>query len=167
MLEIASSQCAILSAILLFEDSDEHGSRARRAIHRGSPYAIRRQASCSPGCPRLGRVQHWEGSGSRAVEKSRSPDASVAKDTKPPDPIAIAPLAGHNRAREEESKNPLKLSEKLSQAAAVHAKDMAEHQTLDHKGSDKSPSPTASNGWDILTSWWARISLKGKRPSRK
>ena len=32
----------------------------------------------------------------------------------------------------------LKLSEKLTQAAAAHAKDMAEHQTLDHTGSDKS-----------------------------
>jgi uncharacterized protein YkwD len=61
-----------------------------------------------------------------------------AKNAKPPDPIAAALLAAHNRVREGAEHAPFKLSEKLSEAAAAHAKDMAEHSTLDHTGSDKS-----------------------------
>ena len=55
-----------------------------------------------------------------------------------PDPIGVGSLAAHNRERKKEGRDPLKLSEKLSQAALVHAKDMAEHHKLDHTGSDKS-----------------------------
>ena len=73
-----------------------------------------------------------------SVDKSQTGGARVTKDAKPSDPIAVALLAGHNRERERAGKGLLKLSEKLSQAAAVHAKDMAEHETLDHTGSDKS-----------------------------
>ena len=72
-------------------------------------------------------------------EPVESPRASSGEKTRSrPDPIAAALLAAHNREREKEGKGPLKLSEKLSQAAAAHAKDMAEHHTLDHTGSDKS-----------------------------
>jgi uncharacterized protein YkwD len=72
------------------------------------------------------------------VEKSKGGRPSAAKDEKPVDPIAAALLAAHNRVREAEGKAPLALSEKLCQAAAVHAKDMADHRTPDHVGSDKS-----------------------------
>ncbi len=72
----------------------------------------------------------------------RNPDSKEkpvqSKSEKPVDPTASALLAAHNREREKESLPPLKLSEKLTQAALVHAKDMAEHHTLDHTGSDKS-----------------------------
>ena len=61
-----------------------------------------------------------------------------AKTEKPPDPTASALLAAHNLEREKEGREPLKLSEKLSQAALAHAKDMAKQQKLDHTGSDKS-----------------------------
>ena len=64
--------------------------------------------------------------------------AGVTKAGKPPDPIAAALLSAHNLERKKEGKGPLKLSEKLSQAAATHAKDMAEHKKLDHTGTDKS-----------------------------
>ena len=47
-------------------------------------------------------------------------------------------LAAHNREREIEHVAPLKLSRTLCKSAAVHARDMAEHQMLDHKGSDGS-----------------------------
>ena len=73
-----------------------------------------------------------------SVAKSKPGGASGAKAAKPLDPIAVALLAGHNREREKAEKGLLKLSEKLLQAASVHAKDMAEHETLDHTGSDKS-----------------------------
>jgi uncharacterized protein YkwD len=73
-----------------------------------------------------------------SVEKSKTGGASATKDAKRSDPIAVALLAGHNREREKAGHGLLKLSEKLTQAAAIHAKDMAEHETLDHTGSDKS-----------------------------
>jgi uncharacterized protein YkwD len=72
------------------------------------------------------------------VEKSKSAGARAAKGEKPVDPIAAALLEAHNRVRENDGKAPLKLSEKLSEAAAAHAKDMAEHHTGGHVGSDKS-----------------------------
>jgi uncharacterized protein YkwD len=61
-----------------------------------------------------------------------------SKSGNPVDPTASALLAAHNREREKEGRPPLTLSEKLTQAALVHAKDMAEHHELDHTGSDKS-----------------------------
>ncbi len=72
------------------------------------------------------------------VEKAKKSDAGVAKSVKLPDKIVIALLAAHNEERKKESLGPLKLSDKLSQAAAAHAKDMVEHHKLDHTGSDKS-----------------------------
>jgi uncharacterized protein YkwD len=47
-------------------------------------------------------------------------------------------LAAHNLERKKEGREPLKFSRKLADAAMAHAKDMAEHHTLDHTGSDKS-----------------------------
>ncbi len=71
-------------------------------------------------------------------EPGKAVGVRPAKNAPPPDPIATALLAIHNREREKAGHGVLKLSEKLSQAALAHAKDMAEHQTLDHTGSDKS-----------------------------
>ena len=54
------------------------------------------------------------------------------------DPAVDALLAAHNRERKHEQKGPLKLSPKLCESARVHARDMAKHHKLDHKGSDGS-----------------------------
>ncbi len=60
------------------------------------------------------------------------------KTAKPVDPIASELLAAHNAERKKEGLEPLQLSEKLTRAALLHAKDMAEHHKLDHTGTDKS-----------------------------
>ena len=60
------------------------------------------------------------------------------KDGKTTRPNGLALLAAHNLERKKDRPGPLKLSEKLSQAAMAHAKDMAKQQKLDHTGSDKS-----------------------------
>jgi uncharacterized protein YkwD len=51
---------------------------------------------------------------------------------------AAALLAAHNRERKKEGRPPFVLSAKLTAAAVVHAKDMAEHQKQSHTGSDGS-----------------------------
>jgi uncharacterized protein YkwD/dienelactone hydrolase len=73
-----------------------------------------------------------------AIAQGKNGTAKQSKVPKPPDSIAAALLSAHNIERKKEGKAPLKLSEKLSLAALAHAKDMAEHHTLDHTGSDKS-----------------------------
>jgi uncharacterized protein YkwD len=62
----------------------------------------------------------------------------AAADDKTVDPSAGPLLAAHNRERSKRELEPLKLSDKLCKAAAVHARDMADHRTLEHKGSDGS-----------------------------
>jgi uncharacterized protein YkwD len=47
-------------------------------------------------------------------------------------------LTAHNRERKLEKLAPLTLSPKLCESAGVHARDMAQHHTLDHTGSDHS-----------------------------
>jgi uncharacterized protein YkwD len=54
------------------------------------------------------------------------------------DPLVDALLVAHNRARKLEHKGPFTLSPKLCESAMVHARDMAKHHKLDHKGSDRS-----------------------------
>jgi uncharacterized protein YkwD len=54
------------------------------------------------------------------------------------DPAVDALLVAHNRERKQEKLGPLKLSPKLCEATAIHARDMAKHQKLDHTGSDGS-----------------------------
>ena len=54
------------------------------------------------------------------------------------DPAVDALLDAHNRERQQHQKGPLTLSPKLCESAAAHARDMARHQKLDHKGSDGS-----------------------------
>ncbi len=51
---------------------------------------------------------------------------------------AAALLAAHNRERDKHGRRPLKLSAKLTLAAALHARDMAKRQKLEHKGADGS-----------------------------
>ncbi len=67
--------------------------------------------------------------------------AAAAQKHKPVDPIAAALLAAHNRERKKAKLGPLSLSPELCAAALTHAKDMAQHHKLDHKGSDGSTSP--------------------------
>jgi uncharacterized protein YkwD len=62
----------------------------------------------------------------------------AAGDEKTADPTLAPLLAAHNRERAKEKLEPLKLSDKLCKAAAVHARDMAVHKTLEHQGSDGS-----------------------------
>jgi uncharacterized protein YkwD len=54
------------------------------------------------------------------------------------DPVVDALVAAHNLERKHEKLGPLKLSPLLCESAKVHAKDMASHHKLDHKGSDGS-----------------------------
>jgi uncharacterized protein YkwD len=64
--------------------------------------------------------------------------AGPAGPDKSTEGTAASLLAAHNQERKKQSRAPLALSAKLSVAAAAHAKDMAQHHTLDHTGSDKS-----------------------------
>ena len=56
------------------------------------------------------------------------------------DAIVEQLVEGHNKERAKEGLPPLKLDPQLVEAAKVHAKDMAEHQTMSHDGSDGSTS---------------------------
>jgi uncharacterized protein YkwD len=47
-------------------------------------------------------------------------------------------MAAHNRERANQGRRPLKLSAKLIEAAALHARDMAKRQKLEHKGANGS-----------------------------
>ena len=49
-----------------------------------------------------------------------------------------AVVEAHNRERKEAGLPPVKASAKLQAAAQAHARDMAEHEKMDHKGSDGS-----------------------------
>jgi len=78
--------------------------------------------------------------GAQATKPTKQSDrkAGATKPAKPIDPIATALLAAHNRERKKEKREPLALSPELCAAAVVHAKDMAAHHTMNHKGSDGS-----------------------------
>jgi uncharacterized protein YkwD len=62
----------------------------------------------------------------------------AAADDKPVDPTLASLLAAHNRERAKEKLEPFALSDKLCKAATLHARDMVDHQTLEHTGSDGS-----------------------------
>lgn len=49
-----------------------------------------------------------------------------------------AVVEAHSRERKEAGLPPLKASTKLQAAAQAHARDMAEHEKMNHKGSDRS-----------------------------
>jgi len=52
--------------------------------------------------------------------------------------LAKALIAAHNREREKAGLSALKASEKLTEAATLHAKDMATHEKMAHEGTDGS-----------------------------
>jgi uncharacterized protein YkwD len=54
------------------------------------------------------------------------------------DPVIAQLVEAHNKERAKENLPPLKLEAKLSEAALIHAKDMAEHELMGHDGSDGS-----------------------------
>ncbi|HEX8202724.1 MAG TPA: CAP domain-containing protein, partial [Isosphaeraceae bacterium] len=66
------------------------------------------------------------------------PAEAPAPEPAAPDPMAPALLERHNRERAEAKKPPLALDAKLSAAARIHARDMAEHGKMAHEGSDGS-----------------------------
>ena len=84
----------------------------------------------------------------------------------PVDPLADALLAAHNHERDKEHVAPLKLSRTLCQSAAVHVRDMANHQTLDHKGSDGSTVADGSKRPATHLCGWAKILPMARRASR-
>ncbi|MEO6807796.1 MAG: CAP domain-containing protein [Isosphaeraceae bacterium] len=63
-------------------------------------------------------------------------------DDDAPEPVdselVTALIAAHNRERAKADLPPLKANAMLKTAAKGHAKDMAEHETMTHEGSDKS-----------------------------
>jgi uncharacterized protein YkwD len=75
---------------------------------------------------------------------------TFAQDTKPKAPAQPAEpaladdktlqdlIAAHNKVRAEEKLPPLTANARLTEAARRHARDMAEHQEMTHKGSDGS-----------------------------
>ena len=54
------------------------------------------------------------------------------------DPVLAELVEAHNKERAKEGLPPLKSDPKLTQAALVHARDMAEHGKMAHEGSDGS-----------------------------
>jgi uncharacterized protein YkwD len=133
---MALSSCALASSNSLLEEERLPSDSDQIIEGLTMPFVVKRVAL-------LGAIV-WVGTSlvcaqdERPVEKARTGGTKVTKDAKPPDPIVVGLLDGHNRERAKESKAPLVLSEKLSEAAAIHAKDMAERHKLDHTGSDKS-----------------------------
>jgi len=63
---------------------------------------------------------------------------SCGRADEPADSVADLLLIAHNRERMHEHLAPLKLSPKLCESAKVHVRDMANHQKLDHNGTDGS-----------------------------
>jgi uncharacterized protein YkwD len=69
----------------------------------------------------------------RAVQDEKPPGADSGL---PPELRAL--VAAHNKERAAEKLGPLTPNAKLSAAALVHARDMAEHDNMSHEGSDGS-----------------------------
>lgn len=97
-------------------------------------------------------------------DKKPSDDAKQRDDTKPSDSEKHSQEAAeletriedlikrHNDARRGEGLRPLVQEKKLSKAAAIHAQDMADEETMSHKGSDgSSPADRVQKcGYDFL-----------------
>ena len=79
------------------------------------------------------------GSPSIALGQKPPEPAPSTAPTKP-DPIVEQLVEAHNKERAKAGLRPLKLQTNLEEAAKVHAKDMAEHETMTHDGSDGSTS---------------------------
>jgi uncharacterized protein YkwD len=68
-----------------------------------------------------------------AAQKRRSKNATKADDA-----LVKAVIQAHNRERAAEKLPPLKGNPKLEAAAIAHARDMSDHETMSHEGSDGS-----------------------------
>jgi uncharacterized protein YkwD len=62
--------------------------------------------------------------------------ASESQTTLPPELVEL--IDAHNRERAEAKLKPLAANEALITAARIHARDMAEHESMSHEGSDGS-----------------------------
>jgi uncharacterized protein YkwD len=71
----------------------------------------------------------------QAPAPAKPPTAPAAPKV---DPIIEELVEGHNKERAKEGLPPLKLEAKLTEAALVQAKDMADHEKMAHEGSDGS-----------------------------
>ena len=87
------------------------------------------------------------------ILKAQAPTPSPTDPAKS-DPVIAQLVEAHNKERAKENLPPLKLEAKLSEAALVHAKDMAEHEVMSHDGSDGStPKQRVVNaGYHFLAS---------------
>jgi uncharacterized protein YkwD len=79
----------------------------------------------------------WPGQSSARSGAAISPGAQHAHDFDPKTACALV-VKAHNRLRAEAKRPALAVSSKLQAAAERHAKDMAAHKTMAHKGSDGS-----------------------------
>jgi len=66
------------------------------------------------------------------------PPEKGASDSPPLPPELVELIDAHNRERAEAKLKPLAASEALVAAARIHARDMAEHESMSHEGSDGS-----------------------------
>jgi uncharacterized protein YkwD len=66
--------------------------------------------------------------------------ATSAPADEPPDATARELLAAHDKEREAEKLPPLTLDDQLTEAARLHAEDMAQRQEMTHEGADGSTS---------------------------
>jgi uncharacterized protein YkwD len=71
-----------------------------------------------------------------SLRATQDPERPAPESKLPPELIEL--IAAHNRERAAEELEPVVASAKLSAAALVHARDMAEHEKLSHEGSDGS-----------------------------
>jgi uncharacterized protein YkwD len=96
--------------------------------------------------PTIRRLRSISRALSLAVALGLPAGTSAQSPVKPPEPSLPAKLdpiieqlvEGHNQERAKEGLPPLKLEARLTKAAQVHAKDMADHQKMTHEGSDES-----------------------------
>src|SRR5258707_1370876 len=71
-----------------------------------------------------------------SLRAAQEPDATARAAVLTPELADL--VAAHNRERAAQKLEPLAANAKLSAAALSHARDMAEHEKMDHEGSDGS-----------------------------
>jgi uncharacterized protein YkwD len=69
---------------------------------------------------------------------AQDPATPPASGSAKADPVLLELVQAHNEERAREKLPPLKLEPRLEEAAKVHAKDMADHDSMSHDGSDGS-----------------------------
>src|SRR4051794_40054014 len=72
-----------------------------------------------------------------AVSSGAAPGQAEGENAQP-SPEQLELIAAHNRERAAANLPPLVANPKLEAAARAHARDMAEHGTMTHEGSDGS-----------------------------